>query len=53
MPAFFDPTLAQTVGGGFIQEDKIDDALRQLIHRRWLVWHSTEPARLLGLPKEG
>src|SRR5262249_30910811 len=33
MPAFFDPTLAQTVGGGFIQEDKIDEALRQLIGR--------------------
>jgi nitrite reductase/ring-hydroxylating ferredoxin subunit len=33
MPGFFDSTLAQSMGGGFIQEDKIDDALRQLIRR--------------------
>jgi nitrite reductase/ring-hydroxylating ferredoxin subunit len=34
MPAFFDSALAQTMGSsGFIQEDKIDEALRQLIRR--------------------
>lgn len=31
MPAFFDSTLAEMMGGGFIREGAIDDALRRLI----------------------
>ena len=32
--SFFDPSLLERHGAAFIREDKIDEALRQLVHRR-------------------